>query len=147
MLITFLAIITPLLILVRPLQRNAFFVLYFAAMIFAAYITESYYFRVIAFSHKAFLIFVVYHLLCINAVTFLAYGVDKRAAMRGAWRVPEVNLHTLEFLGGWIGAFAAQKVFRHKTKKKSYRIMFWLMLVLQLAAIIIILQYLKLIHL
>ena len=131
----------------RPLQRNAFFVLYFAAMIFAAYITESYYFRVIAFSHKAFLIFVVYHLLCINAVTFLAYGVDKRAAMRGAWRVPEVNLHTLEFLGGWIGAFAAQKVFRHKTKKKSYRIMFWLMLVLQLAAIIIILQYLKLIHL
>lgn len=146
MLITFLAIIVPLLILVRPLQRNAFFVLYFAAMMLSAYITETYYFRVIAFSHKAFLIFVVYHLVCINAVTFLAYGADKRAAVNGTWRVPEIRLHALEFLGGWIGAFIAQKVFRHKTKKKSYRIMFWLMLVLQLAAIYIILHYLKLIN-
>lgn len=145
MLITFLAIITPLLILVRPLQRNAFFVLYFAVMILSAYITENHYFRVIAFSHKAFLIFAVYHLICINAVTFLAYGVDKRAAVRGTWRVAEVHLHVLEFLGGWVGAFIAQKIFRHKTKKKSYRIMFWLMLVLQLAAIYFILHYLKLI--
>ncbi|MBR1756771.1 MAG: DUF1294 domain-containing protein [Alphaproteobacteria bacterium] len=112
----------------------------------SAYITESYYFRVVAFSHKAFLVFAVYHLACINIVTFAAYGADKRAAVRGAWRVPEANLHTLEFLGGWIGAFIAQKFFRHKTKKKSYRIMFWLMLVLQLAAVYFILHYLKLIH-
>ena len=146
MLITFLAILTPLLILVRPLQRNCFFVLYFAGMILAAYITESYYFRVIAFSYKSFLVFVVYHLVCINSITFIAYGVDKHAAIRHKWRVPEANLHTLEFLGGWIGAFIAQKFFRHKTQKKSYRAMFWLMLVLQLAAIYIILHYLKLIH-
>ena len=145
MLITFLAIIAPLLILVRPLQKNAFFVLYFAAMMLSAYITELYYFRVIAFSHKAFLVFVVYHLACINIVTFMAYGADKRAAVRGMWRVPEANLHTLEFLGGWIGAFVAQKVFRHKTKKKSYRVMFWLMLILQFAAVYLILHYLKLI--
>lgn len=141
-----MSVIVPLLILVRPLQRNAFFILYFALMMLAAYVTESHYFRVIAFSHKAFLVFIVYHLVCINAVTFLAYGADKRAAIHGTWRVPEVQLHSLEFLGGWVGAFIAQKVFRHKTKKKSYRIMFWLMLVLQLAAIYFILHYLKLIH-
>lgn len=146
MVITFLALITPLLVLLRPLQRNPFFVLYWAAMIVSAYITQTYYFRVIAFSHKAFMIFLVYHLVCINAVTFIAYGTDKNAARKKMWRVPEVNLHTLEFLGGWIGAYVAQKIFHHKTKKRSYQIMFWLMLVLQGAAIYFILYYLKLIH-
>lgn len=146
MLLTFLVILTPLLALVRPLQRNRFFVLYFATMILAAYITESYFFRVINFSHKAFLCFIVYHLCLINLVTFIAYGTDKRAAINGSWRIPETNLHTLEFLGGWIGAFIGQKIFHHKNKKKSYQVMFWLMLVLQGAAIYIILHYLGLIH-
>ena len=145
MLITFFAIITPFLALIRPLQRNAFFVFYFAIMCLSAYITEKYFFRVKMFSHKAFLIFIVYHLCCINFATFLAYGADKRAAKRKTWRIPEAYLHALEFLGGWIGAFIAQKIFHHKTKKKSYRIMFWLMLVLQCAAVYIILRYLKLI--
>ncbi len=137
---------TPFLILIRPLQRNIFFVLYYAAMVLAAYVTEKYYFRLPDFSHKVFLIFIVYHLICINVTTFLAYGVDKRAAVNGSWRIPEAHLHTLEFLGGWLGAYIAQKVFRHKTKKKSFRIMFWLMLVLQLAAVYIILKYLGFIN-
>lgn len=146
MLLTFLCILTPILLLVRPLQRNRFFILYFAAMMLAAYISETYYFRVLFLSHKAFLLFVVYHLVCINLAVFLAYGVDKRAAQRGDWRIPEAQLHSLEFLGGWVGAFVAQKFFRHKTKKKSYRVMFWLMLVLQGAAIYIILRYVGLIR-
>lgn len=131
--------------LVRPLQRNAFFVLYFAAMILAAYITENHFFRVTFLSTKSFLVFIVYHLVYINAVTFIAYGVDKRSAQRGDWRVSEAKLHSLEFLGGWVGAYIAQKIFHHKSKKRSYQVMFWLMLVLQSAAIYIILKYLKLI--
>lgn len=145
MVLTFLVILTPLLVLVRPLQRNRFFVLYFAAIILSAYITENNFFRVTSFSYKAFLCFAVYHLCLINAVAFIAYGVDKRAAQKGSWRIPEYDLHTLEFLGGWIGAFIGQKVFHHKSKKKSYQIMFWLMLVLQGAAIYIILRFLGLI--
>lgn len=80
MLITFLAIITPFLVFIQPLQRNRFFILYFALMMLSAYITENHYFRVIMFSHKAFLVFIVYHLACINLATFIAYGADKRAA-------------------------------------------------------------------
>ena len=112
-------------------------------MLAAAYVTENHFFRVAEFSHKAFLLFIVYHLICINAVTFLAYGVDKRAAVRHNWRIPEADLHTLEFLGGWVGAFIAQKFFRHKNRKRSYQLMFWLMLLLQGAAVYIILRYLK----
>lgn len=147
MLITFVVIIAPFLALVPPLQRNPFFIFYFALMAFAAYICEETdLIRVHTFSKYAFLLFVIFHLLCINFVTFIAYGIDKRAAINNNRRVPEAQLHTLEFLGGWIGAFAAQKIFRHKTKKKSYQIMFWLMLFLQGAAIYIILRYLGLLH-
>ena len=145
MLITFLAVITPFLMLIQPLQRNRFFILYHAMMLISAYITENHYFRVIMFSHKAFLVFAVYHLACINLATFIAYGADKKAAEKGEWRVPEVQLHALEFLGGWPGAIMAQKFFHHKTKKRSFRLMFWLMLVLEAAAVYIILRYLKLI--
>lgn len=145
MLITFLAIITPFLVFIQPLQRNRFFILYFALMMLSAYITENHYFRVIMFSHKAFLVFIVYHLACINLATFIAYGADKRAAERGDWRVPEIQLHVLEFLGSWPGAFIAQKFFHHKTKKRSFQAMFWLMLVLETAAVYIILKYLNLI--
>ena len=145
MLITFLVLNTPLLILIRPLQRNRFFVLYFALMMLAAYLTETYWFQVAMFSAKSFLLFIVYHLICINLVTFCAYGADKREAQRGDWRIPEAHLHALEFLGGWIGAFIAQKFFHHKNKKRSYQAMFWLMLIFQGAAVYFILQYLNLI--
>jgi uncharacterized membrane protein YsdA (DUF1294 family) len=63
------------------------------------------------------------------AVSVIAYVVcvmDKRRAQTGQWRIPEATLHTLEFLGGWPGAFLAQRHFRHKTAKTSYRVVFWL---------------------
>lgn len=145
MLITFLIIICPFLVLVPPLQRNKFFIFYFALMMLSAYITESYFFKTSVLSPKTILLFVAYHLVCINIATFFAYGADKKAAMHGDWRIPEAHLHALEFLGGWVGAFTAQKFFHHKSKKRSYQIMFWLMLVLQTTAIYIILKYLQLI--
>lgn len=61
----------------------------------------------------------------LSAVTFLAYGFDKRAAELGNWRTPESTLHLLAFLGGWPGALAAQRVFRHKTVKQPFQTVFW----------------------
>ena len=49
-------------------------------------------------------------------VTFTVYGIDKRKARRGAWRIPEKTLFLLPLLGGSVGALLAMKVFRHKTK-------------------------------
>ena len=140
MLITFLAVIAPFLVLIPPLQRNRFFILYFAMMMLSAYITENHYFRVVMFSHKAFLVFIVYHLCCINLATFIAYGADKRAAMRGEWRVPEMQLHALEFLGGWCGAIIAQKFFHHKTKKNYFTVGLPLIMLTQIAVIFYILN-------
>ncbi len=50
-------------------------------------------------------------------VAFAAYAIDKRAATRGDWRIPEIVLHGLALIGGVIGAWAGRLVFRHKTRK------------------------------
>lgn len=73
--------------------------------------------------------------LFMSVVTYWVYAVDKRRAEAGEWRVPEANLHLLEILGGWPGAFLAQRRLRHKCSKGSYQFMFWLIvLVYQFAA-------------
>lgn len=67
-------------------------------------------------------------------VTFLAYARDKAAAHRGGWRVAEANLHLLSLAGGWPGAFFARHLLRHKTVKRSFRIVFALTVVVNCAS-------------
>lgn len=145
MVITFTTILLGLAALIYPLRRNAFFLLNSAAVIGAAWFIETHWFRTSVFSSKTALLFVVFQIVSMNVTTFIAYGLDKRAARRGAWRVPERDLHLLEFLGGWIGAWVAQKFFRHKTSKKSYQAMYKLMIVMEFAAVYFILKFLHLI--
>jgi len=63
--------------------------------------------------------------LAMSVVAFAAYGFDKAAARRGGQRVSEQTLLTLGLLFGWPGALVAQQLFRHKTRKRSFRRMFW----------------------
>lgn len=60
-----------------------------------------------------------------SAVAFGLYFLDKRRAGRGEWRISEWTLHGIELLGGWPGAFLAQRVFRHKWRKARYMAVFW----------------------
>jgi uncharacterized membrane protein YsdA (DUF1294 family) len=72
--------------------------------------------------------------LCgINAATFLLYGIDKRRSRTGAPRVPEFILHVFALLGGSPAALVGQAAFRHKTRKASFLLTFWLIVVLQVA--------------
>lgn len=62
-----------------------------------------------------------------SLATFIVYGIDKRRAKQeGGDRISEKTLHVLSLLGGWPGAIAGQKLFRHKTCKKTFRLVFWL---------------------
>ena len=73
--------------------------------------------------------------LVLSGATYWTYAVDKRRAGANGWRVAEWHLHLLEALGGWPGAFLAQRRLRHKCSKGSYQFVFWLIvLVYQFAA-------------
>jgi uncharacterized membrane protein YsdA (DUF1294 family) len=61
-----------------------------------------------------------------SVVAFFAYGFDKGAAAGAKRRISERTLHLLALGGGWPGALAAQRAFRHKTRKLSFRLAFWL---------------------
>ena len=65
-----------------------------------------------------------------SLITLLLYWQDKHQARSGAWRTPEKVLHAAELLGGWPGALLAQQLFRHKTRKVSYQVVFWAIVVL-----------------
>lgn len=67
--------------------------------------------------------------LVMGAVSYGCYALDKRRARKKAWRIPENLLHVTEFLGGWPGAFLAQRRLRHKCSKSSYQFVFWLIVV------------------
>ncbi|QSX79887.1 DUF1294 domain-containing protein [Lysobacter solisilvae] len=69
------------------------------------------------------------------AVTYTAYALDKHAARRGRWRIPESTLHLLELLGGWPRALLAQHLLHHKTRKAAYRQAFWKMVVVNCAVL------------
>ena len=66
----------------------------------------------------------------LSVVAFAAYGLDKSAARREGQRVSEQTLLALGLLGGWPGSLVAQQLFRHKTRKRSFRRAFWRTVVL-----------------
>jgi uncharacterized membrane protein YsdA (DUF1294 family)/cold shock CspA family protein len=60
-----------------------------------------------------------------SLLTFVLYAHDKSRARNGQWRVPEKTLHLCELTGGWLGAFVAQRRLHHKSSKRSYQVVFW----------------------
>lgn len=76
---------------------------------------------------------VLLYIAALNLLTFAVYYVDKKAAIRGAQRTPEINLHVLSILGGWPGAFLAQRIFRHKSSKAGFQIIFWMTVVVNIS--------------
>lgn len=73
--------------------------------------------------------------LVMSLVSFAVYGFDKHRAIHGGRRVPESTLHMLAFFGGWPGALLAQRMLRHKTKKTSFLIVFWIVVVLHVGVV------------
>ena len=151
MLILSVCILLGLLFIFAPLRRNNFYMLHLLIVTAIVWYFETTYIpsRNISFlvaNWQKFLgYFLLFHIVSINFVTFLAYGFDKRAAIRHGMRTPENQLHTLEFLGGWGGAIVAQRFFHHKNKKKEYQSFFWMLFIAELILIYVILKYINII--
>ena len=78
----------------------------------------------------------IIYFLCINFGAFIAYGVDKRKAQLGKWRIPESTLIMVAVLGGSIGAYAGMKIFRHKTKHLKFSLGIPTIIVLQIVLVL-----------
>ena len=78
---------------------------------------------------------VVAWLAGINAVALLLYGYDKRQAVVGRTRIPELVLHMAALCGGSPGALLGQGLFRHKTRKLRFQAIFAGIVLLQAAAL------------
>jgi uncharacterized membrane protein YsdA (DUF1294 family)/cold shock CspA family protein len=70
----------------------------------------------------------------LSLLTFFAYWQDKWAAGAGKWRIKEDTLHVWSLAGGWPGAWFAQQVLRHKSRKESFREGYWMTVLLHCGA-------------
>jgi uncharacterized membrane protein YsdA (DUF1294 family) len=82
------------------------------------------------------------YFLTINLLTFIFYFYDKVISSSKMMRLPEIIFHWLTFLGGSPSAFLAQKVFHHKTRKTSFQIIFWLIVLVQIVLVIFVYNWL-----
>ena len=72
----------------------------------------------------------------INAMTFALFGWDKRQSIRDGWRVPENRLLFFALIGGSPAALAAQRVFRHKTRKQPFKTILYAIVLVQIVVIL-----------
>jgi uncharacterized membrane protein YsdA (DUF1294 family) len=70
-----------------------------------------------------------------SAACFIAYAIDKSAAVHQRRRISERSLLLLGLCCGWPGGWLAQQALRHKTAKTSFQIAFWCSAVANVAAI------------
>ena len=70
------------------------------------------------------IVIVIY--IAMGILTYYIYSEDKDSAINNERRTSEKHLLKLSLFGGWIGALIAQQKFRHKTKKTSFQMSFWI---------------------
>ena len=68
------------------------------------------------------LLLLLTYFLGLNLLLFILMGIDKRAAKRKKWRIPERRLLTLGLIGGGFGGILGMIVFHHKTHRIYFTI-------------------------
>ena len=82
------------------------------------------------------------YLAIVNGVTLLRFWDDKRRACHGLRRISESDLLGLALIGGTPGAYAARRLFRHKTRKQPFSNRLFAILLVQLFAAAFLLVFL-----
>ncbi len=88
-------------------------------------------------------IYLLVYTISINITSFLIYGLDKIKAMRKTWRIPELYLTILAFLGGGVGALIGMVTFKHKLSKKRFTIGIPVIIILNFIVTIYIINKIK----
>jgi uncharacterized membrane protein YsdA (DUF1294 family) len=70
-----------------------------------------------------------------SVACFIAYAIDKSAAIHQRRRISERTLLLLGLCCGWPGGLLAQRLLRHKTVKTSFQLAYWGSVALNVAAV------------
>lgn len=65
-----------------------------------------------------------YYLITINIYQFIIMGLDKLLAIKKKNRISEKTLLLNAFIGGSIGSIFGMYIFRHKTKKIKFKLLY-----------------------
>lgn len=76
-----------------------------------------------------------------NVITFLLYGIDKRRARNGEWRISEAVLLWIAICMGGVGAWLGMKVFRHKTDHLKFVVGLPLAVLVNVVMVAIVLNF------
>lgn len=87
------------------------------------------------------LIFIIY-LSVINIIGYAIMGIDKKKAIRGAWRISEASLFFTAAIGGSIGCILGMRHFRHKTKHWYFKYGMPTILIVQILLVGLLIKYL-----
>lgn len=84
-----------------------------------------------------------------SVICFFQYGIDKRKAIKGRYRIRESVLLGVSFLGGALGAVIGMYLFRHKTLHFRFHLvnllgLIWQALLILLLEGVIVLSFLPL---
>jgi uncharacterized membrane protein YsdA (DUF1294 family) len=71
-----------------------------------------------------------------SVACFIAYALDKSAAIERRQRISERTLLLLGLFCGWPGALLAQRMLRHKSSKTSFLLKFWLTVLVNVALLV-----------
>ena len=80
------------------------------------------------------------YLISINLTGFIIMGVDKKRAIRGAWRISEASLFLTAVLGGSLGCILGMQHFRHKTKHWYFKYGMPAILLVQILLFVLLFQ-------
>lgn len=64
----------------------------------------------------------IVYLAVVALVAVVMTIIDKTAAKKGAWRIPEATLMLTGLFGGALPMYVTMKTIRHKTKHKKFMI-------------------------
>jgi uncharacterized membrane protein YsdA (DUF1294 family) len=78
-------------------------------------------------------------LLGANFAAFGLFFIDKNSANAVVGRVPEIVLYIALWFG-MVGGFSGMYLMRHKTRKSSFQLVAWLMLLVQAGLLLWVLQ-------
>lgn len=106
-----------------------------SAIIVNALLFSSLYFL---YSSKLIPLSVPFFYMIISLFTFGLYILDKSAAQNDTWRTSEDILHLFSLLGGWGAAALAQSFLRHKSKKRSFRNVYWMTVALNCTGLFVV---------